>query len=103
MELLLGFFAGMFLTNGIPHFVSGITGNTHMSPFAKDSSALVNVLWGFINFMGGIWVLDYAQRNLLDALSLDAFSMSFLTGVLVMGLAAAWLFSNKNARFPWFK
>ncbi|MDO8270108.1 MAG: hypothetical protein Q7T54_05580 [Candidatus Levybacteria bacterium] len=103
MELLLGFLSGMFLTNGIPHFVSGVKGKTHMTPFAKNSSAIVNVLWGFINFIGGVWILGYSQKTIVDALSLDTFSMSFLAGVLVMSIAAAWLFSNKDARFPWFK
>ena len=48
------FFGGAFLANGVPHFVSGVTGRAFQSPFARPpgeglSSATVNVLWGFLN------------------------------------------------------
>jgi len=44
------FFAGVFLANAIPHFVSGTQGRPFPSPFASpprrgDSSPAVNVLW----------------------------------------------------------
>lgn len=49
------FFGGAFLANGVPHFVSGVTGHPFQSPFATPpgeglSSALVNVLWASFNF-----------------------------------------------------
>jgi len=52
------FFGGAFLTNAVPHFVSGITGHPFQSPFASPpgeglSSALVNVLWGAFNLAIG--------------------------------------------------
>ncbi len=52
------FFAGAFLVNGVPHFVSGITGKRFQSPFASppgvgESSPLVNVIWGLVNFLAG--------------------------------------------------
>jgi len=36
--------AGERPSNGVPHFVKGIPGRRHMAPFARDSSAVVNVL-----------------------------------------------------------
>jgi hypothetical protein len=50
------FFGGAFLANAVPHFVTGVTGNPFQSPFAHPpgeglSPALVNVLWGFANFV----------------------------------------------------
>ena len=50
------FVAGVFLSNAVPHFVQGISGSPFQSPFAKppgvgESSPLVNVLWGFFNFV----------------------------------------------------
>ena len=50
------FFGGAFLINAIPHFVSGVTGHPFPSPFASppgqgESSAMVNVLWGSLNFV----------------------------------------------------
>ncbi len=52
------FFAGLFLTNTIPHLVSGISGSPFQSPFATPpgqglSSAFINVLWGFFNLVIG--------------------------------------------------
>ena len=51
-------FGGVFLTNAIPHFVSGMMGRPFQSPFAKPpgqglSSSNVNVLWGFFNLVVG--------------------------------------------------
>jgi hypothetical protein len=50
------FFAGAFAANGVPHFVQGICGNRFQTPFASppgvgESSAVVNVAWGWINFV----------------------------------------------------
>lgn len=50
------FFAGVFLANGVPHFVHGVSGNKFQSPFASppgigESSAIVNVVWGWFNFV----------------------------------------------------
>lgn len=40
MARLLAFFlAGLFLINGVPHFVQGICGKPHMTPFARVSPA----------------------------------------------------------------
>lgn len=58
------FFAGMFLTNMIPHFVHGISGDRFPTPFAKPpgkglSSSLVNVVWALFNLLAGsllVWV-----------------------------------------------
>jgi hypothetical protein len=90
MNLVLAFFAGMFLANSLPHLIAGIQGNTHMTPLAKNSSALVNVVWGSVNFVLGAWIFNASGGNLAEVLSMNSFSISFL-------------FSNPNAKFPWFK
>ena len=59
---LLQFVAGMFLANGVPHFVQGISGHWFQSPFASpsgvgESSPVVNVLWGFFNLAVGFALL----------------------------------------------
>jgi hypothetical protein len=61
---LLEFLSGMFLANGVPHFVHGISGAPFQSPFAKppgvgESSPLSNVLWGFGNLAVGFVLLHY--------------------------------------------
>ena len=58
------FFGGMFLVNAVPHFVSGVMGRRFPSPFASppgkgESSAVVNVLWGFGNLVVGFVLLHY--------------------------------------------
>ncbi len=75
------FFAGVFLANAIPHFVSGTQGRPFPSPFASppgrgDSSPAVNVLWGAANAGVG-YVLLYRVGN---------FAMTHSLEVLVAGL-----------------
>ncbi len=48
------FFGGAFLVNAIPHFVNGVSGRAFPSPLSPppdESSALVNVIWGAVNFV----------------------------------------------------
>ncbi len=61
---LLEFLSGMFVANGVPHFVHGIRGAPFQTPFAKppgvgESSPVVNVLWGFGNLVAGFVLLHY--------------------------------------------
>ena len=56
------FFAGVFLTNALPHFLHGISGDSFPSPFSHPpgkglSSPTVNVLWGLANFAIGYLLL----------------------------------------------
>jgi hypothetical protein len=58
LHYLAWFFGGAFLSNVIPHLVSGMMGRAFQSPFAKPSgeglsSSTVNVLWGFLNLVVG--------------------------------------------------
>jgi hypothetical protein len=57
-QYVAAFFAGMFLANAVPHFVSGVSGDPFPSPFASPpgrglSSPRVNVLWALINLVVG--------------------------------------------------
>ncbi|WP_158814416.1 hypothetical protein [Methylocapsa sp. S129] len=59
---LLQFVSGLFLANGVPHFVQGISGHWFQTPFATprgvgESSPVVNVLWGFANIAIGFSLL----------------------------------------------
>ena len=58
------FLAGAFLANCVPHFVQGICGNKFQTPFASppgigESSATVNVIWGWFNLVVGTGLLLY--------------------------------------------
>lgn len=61
---VLQFLSGVFLANGVPHFVKGVTGEPFPSPFAKppgvgDSPPELNVYWGFGNLVAGAMLLSY--------------------------------------------
>ncbi|MCQ9156387.1 hypothetical protein [Acidomonas methanolica] len=84
-------FGGAFLTNAIPHFVSGMMGRPFQSPFAKPageglSSSTVNVLWGFLNLVVGyvlIWrVGDFRLKETIDVVAVGA-------GALLIALFSA--------------
>jgi hypothetical protein len=59
---VLQFVSGLFLANGTPHFVQGISGHRFQSPFASppgvgESSPVGNVVWGFLNLAVGFALL----------------------------------------------
>lgn len=89
------FFGGMFLSNAIPHFVSGTMGRPFQSPFAKPpgkglSSALVNVLWGAFNIVVGYLLVfrvgTFDLRDWTDVVALGA-------GFFLMAILSARLFA----------
>jgi hypothetical protein len=90
------FFGGAFLANGVPHFVSGVTGRPFQSPFAKPpgqglSSSTVNVLWSFANFV--IAYLLIVRVGHFDPRA-DDNAIAFAAGALLMGVLAARLFGR---------
>jgi hypothetical protein len=79
LHLVSYFFGGMFLTNAVPHFVSGVMGRPFQSPFAKPpgkglSSSTVNAFWGFFNVVAGyllvVRVGNFDLRSINDVLAL---------------------------------
>jgi hypothetical protein len=92
------FFGGAFLTNAIPHFVSGLMGKPFQSPFAKPpgqglSSSTVNLLWGFFNIVIGYLLVcrvgTFDVRDTGDMIALGA-------GSLIIGLLTARQFGRFN-------
>jgi hypothetical protein len=84
------FFGGAFLTNALPHFVSGLMGRPFQSPFAKPpgeglSSSTVNVLWGFFNLAVGYVLVcrvgnfDLRSTDQMVALGLGILAMSVMS------------------------
>jgi len=90
------FFGGAFLTNAIPHFVSGICGAPFQSPFAHPpgeglSSSTVNVLWGFLNLVVGyLLVCRVGAFELRRAQHVVTFGV----GVLLMAVMLARTFGK---------
>lgn len=89
--LLAHFFGGAFLSNAVPHFVSGVMGRPFQSPFAKPpgeglSSSTVNVVWGAFNIaVGYVLVCRVGAFDLKNTIDVAVFG----AGMLVMGLFAA--------------
>jgi hypothetical protein len=92
------FFGGAFLTNAIPHFVSGVMGKPFQSPFAKPpgqgfSSSTINVLWGFFNAAVGYGLIF--RVGTFDLRSTGNVGAAGLGGLL-MGLLSARMFGRFN-------
>ena len=98
LHLLSYFFGGAFLTNAVPHFVSGLMGRPFQSPFAKPpgqglSSSSVNVLWGFLNLAVGYGlVCRVGAFGLRDTADIGALGL----GMLAIGLFCARQFGRFN-------
>ena len=90
------FFSGAFLSNAIPHFVKGISGDKFPTPFAKPpgqglSSAMLNVLWGGLNIVIGVALFRAGK------LSGDVWDMLiFFTGFMIMAIMLASRFKTKH-------
>ena len=84
------FFGGAFLSNAIPHFVSGLMGRAFQSPFAKPpgeglSSSTVNVLWGFLNLVVGyVLVCRVGDFDLHSTADVAALGLGALLLAVVM-------------------
>lgn len=85
------FFGGLFLTNAVPHFVSGMMGRAFQTPFAKPSgvglsSSLVNVVWGWFNLVAAYLLVCRVGKFDLRA-TCDVAALG--VGVLLMGVLMA--------------
>jgi hypothetical protein len=91
------FFAGMFITNMVPHFVQGISGVSFPTPFSDPpgkglSSPTINVIWGLFNLIIGyiLWRAGkISNSNKWTVLLLFA-------GVLVMGVMLSYSFTDMH-------
>ncbi len=83
-------FAGVFLANGIPHFVNGISGKKFQTPFASprgvgESSPLANVIWGGINFVVS-YLLIFGVGDFIFGLTLSVLMVAlgaFVTAAIL--------------------
>jgi hypothetical protein len=91
LHLVSWAFGGAFGANAVPHFVSGVRGESFQSPFAKPpgaglSSSTVNVLWGFLNLAIGYGLIchvgDFRIKDTADALAVGI-------GILAISLPMA--------------
>ena len=90
------FFAGAFLTNVIPHFVHGISGDSFPSPFSNPpgkglSSPTVNVLWALANLVVGYILMRVSKMSETNKWSL----LTFFAGVIYMSVSLSIAFVDK--------
>jgi hypothetical protein len=91
------FFSGAILTNVIPHFVQGISGNPFPTPFAKPpgkglSSPLVNVLWALFNLLLGAFIFRITRFSRYS----DADLAYFFAGVALLAIMSSVSFAKKH-------
>ncbi len=97
---LVGFFAsGLLLVNGIPHFIQGICGKTHMTPFNRVSKPVTNVVWGLVNFGAGELILHWLQVSPWQMPE----KVAFWLGVVATSIYLSIFWSNPDARLPWHR
>lgn len=91
------FFSGAILTNAVPHFVQGISGNPFPTPFAKPpgkglSSPTVNVVWALFNLLAGAFlfrIANFSRYNYADV----AF---FFAGMVIIAILSSIRFAHKH-------
>jgi hypothetical protein len=98
MHHLALFFIGAFLCNSIPHLSAGLQGRSFPTLFARPagigfSPPVVNVLWGMINLVAGLFLL--AANPVTIGINTD-FAV-VLVGALVLGAGASLHFAKVHA------
>jgi uncharacterized membrane protein len=93
------FFAGLFLTNVVPHFVSGISGDRLPTPFARPpgkglSSPTVNVVWALINLVVGYILFRAGKLSNGDTSAI----IVFFAGIVAISLMLSVRFSKKQTQ-----
>ncbi len=90
------FCAGLFLTNTVPHFIHGVSGDFFPSPFAHPpgkglSSPTVNVLWALANLVIGYILLRVGKLSQTNKWSL----LAFFAGVVCFSIQLSIVFVDK--------
>ena len=90
------FFAGSFLTNVVPHFVNGISGNSFPTPFANPpgkglSSPLINILWALFNLVIGYLLLRISKMTSKNKLAV----IIFFLGIVWIAINSSLVFADK--------
>jgi hypothetical protein len=97
MYYILYFLAGMLAANGVPHFIKGITGEQHQTPFGNPSTAVMNVTWGSFNLAvaWGLWHYAGLHRALNHTVR---YEIVFGVGAFLVAIMLAKNWSQKAAR-----
>lgn len=87
------FFAGIFLTNWVPHFIHGIDGDAFPTPFANPpgtglSSPVVNILWALANILLGYVLFRVGKVSVRNTWTMVVFFLGFATLSLLFAIMA---------------
>jgi len=90
------FFAGCLLSNAVPHFVHGVSGDSFPTPFANPpgkglSSPTINVLWALANLLIGYILLRVGKVSQTNRWSL----LAFFAGVVYISIMLSIAFTDK--------
>lgn len=96
-QYLAGFWAGVFLTNVIPHFVHGVSGNKFPTPFSNPrgiglSSSTTNVIWALINGVIGYVLFITSKPDNDHPVSV----IVFFAGIVFMSIYISRHFQKKE-------
>lgn len=91
------FFAGLFLTNVVPHFVHGISGDRFPTPFAHPpgkglSSPTVNVVWALFNLVVGYMLFRAGKVSNGEILEI----VIFFAGIAALSIMLSLRFAKKQ-------
>ena len=94
---IAAFFAGAFLTNFVPHFVNGISGNYFPTPFSNPpgkglSTPLINVLWALFNLLVGYLLFRVSRTHAKNKLSL----IIFFAGIIWISIMSSSAFMDRT-------
>lgn len=97
-------FAGVFLTNSVPHLVVAMTGRRNRTAFGRHSSPFVNLLWSGLNAACGYLLVRFADRredgNAPDS---TAWQFPYEVGCLalsVFGVLYSWFTAGAKEQRP---
>lgn len=91
---IAAFFAGVFLTNAVPHFIHGISGDAFPTPFADPpgkglSSPLINMLWALFNIVLGAVLVKCSNPKKKASL------LIFFMGMVTISILSSITFADK--------
>lgn len=97
LRYLADFFAGAFLTNAIPHFVNGISGNRFPTVFSKPrgiglSGPVTNVIWALVNLNISYTICRYGNLSYADCWSF----YTFFSAVCIVSILLSIRFKKKH-------
>jgi hypothetical protein len=89
----------MFLTNVVPHFVHGVSGDRFPTPFANPrgkglSSPTLNVLWALFNLVVGYLLVRVGKLSSGGDLAL----VIFFAGIVAISTMMSFGFRQKQAQ-----